>query len=325
MIDTFDVSVVCSTYQRADRLPALLAGLEAQTFPRERFEVVIVDDGSNDGTSARVASFAETSSLNLRLVTLPRNTGRSAGRNAGWRAATGRLVAFTDDDCVPAPGWLAAGVDAFVGDARVVVGRTRPNPAHEANKGPFSRTQDVDEASGTQFMHTCNVFYRRDDLASVDGFDDAFNAKGGEDTDLGWRVLENGGSVVFAPDAVVLHDITPGNFASALREAGMWRDIPRIAARHPDKVRPLLIHRVFWKRSHEYVVLAEVGVVAALLLRHFFPLVAVVPWLYWRGKQKPLARGKWNRVRFLPHAFVLDAVEVTTMVRGSAKNRTFVL
>lgn len=324
MSDGPDVSVVCSTYQRAHRLPNLLAALEAQTYPAERFEVVIVDDGSTDGTSQLVEAFAANSRLDLRLVSLPKNTGRSAGRNTGWRAARAPVIAFTDDDCSPSPGWLESGLHALKGDVTVVVGRTAPNPAQAGNSGVFSRSQNVDRESGMRYMHTCNIFYRRADLEAVGGLDAAFNAKGGEDTDLGWRVLDHGGNVVFAEDALVFHDVTKGNFRGAVREASLWRDIPRVAARHPHRVRPLLVHGVFWKKSHEYVLLAEAGVVAAALLRSPVPLLAFVPWLIWRGHRMPIVRGR-RRFFYIPHAFVIDAVEVVTMVRGSARNKTLVL
>ncbi len=323
-VSPFDVTVVCSTYNRQPRLAHLLDALEAQTYPVDKFEVVIVDDGSSDTTSEYVANFAATSQLNLRLVTLPSNTGRSAGRNTGWRAAQAPVVAFTDDDCAPAPQWLEAGMGAMSAGATIVVGRTMPNPAHAANKGVFSRTQNVDRESGVRYMHTCNIFYRTADLAAVGGLDAAFNKKGGEDTDLGWRVLDHGGSVAFAEDAVVLHDITKGSFGAAVKEVAMWRDIPRVVKRHPHRARPLLVHRLFWKKSHEYVLLGELGLVVAVALRTPIPLLLFAPWLYWRGQRMPLVRGR-RRFVYLPHAFVIDAVEVVTMVRGSARSKTLVL
>ena len=200
-----------------------------------------------------------------------------------------------------------------------------PNPAHAHNSGPFSRTQNVDRDSGTRYMHTCNVFYQRADLEAVGGLDAAFNKKGGEDTDLGWRVLDRGGRVTFAEDAVVLHDVTKGSFRSAVREAAMWRDIPRVAARHPKRARPLLVHGLFWKRSHEYVLFAEAGLIVSVVVRNPIPLLAALPWLYWRGKRMPIVRGPRRRFLYLPHAFVIDAVEVVTMVRGSVRSKTLVL
>lgn len=321
-----EISVVCSTYNRAGRLARLVEALEAQTLDKTRFEVVLVDDGSPDATAQTLRDLAAATSLQMRLVLLDRNVGRSAARNAGWRDARAELIAFTDDDCAPAPGWLEAGLAAMQDPAvGIVVGPTVPDPAQSGNAGVFSRTQSTNERSATLYMHLCNIFYRRADLEAVDGIDAAFNAKGGEDTDLGWRMLDRGLQIAFAPDALVLHDVTKGSFGIALREALSWRDIPRVTKRHPHRTRPLLVHRVFWKRSHEYVLLAGTSFVVAVALRNVVPVVGVLPWLYLRVKKSPMARGKVERFKYLPHAFVIDAAEVTTMVRGSVKNRTFVL
>jgi glycosyltransferase involved in cell wall biosynthesis len=319
-----EVSVVCSTYNRAGRVPSLLAALEAQTLDKSRYEVVIVDNGSTDETAAVLDAFEAQTSMRIERVNLPKNRGASGGRNAGWRSASAPLIAFTDDDCVPDPTWLETGLRTMQDPSiAVLVGQTLPNPAQASNQGPFSRTQKVTEASGTRYMHTCNIVYA--DIAAVDGFDERFETKGGEDTDLGWRVLDRGGAVAFAEDMLVLHDVSKGSFKAAMREAITWRDIPLVAARHPKRARPLLVHGVFWKRSHEYVVLAIASLGVAAVVRNVVPLVGFAPWLYLRTKKSPMARGKLQRFGYLPHAFAIDAVEVTTMVRGSVKNRTFVL
>jgi GT2 family glycosyltransferase len=317
---------VCSTYSRADRLAGLLGALERQTFNPERFEVVIVDDASTDNTREVLAAFAARSPLQLRVVGLDQNRGRAGGRNAGWQAARAPIVAFTDDDCAPDPGWLQRGYDALSSGARIVVGRTEPNPAHADNRGAFSRTQKIGETSAKRFFQTCNIFYRRTDLVAADGFDEAFCTKGGEDTDLGWRILDSGGEVAFAPDALVLHDITKGTFRAALREASSWLDIPLVVRRHPAHARPLLVHRIFWKKTHELVLLASGGVVLAAALRNPIPLLAALPWVRFRLQKWPIVQGSWPaRAKYLPHALLIDVVEVAAMVRGSLRSRVFVL
>jgi glycosyltransferase involved in cell wall biosynthesis len=322
-----EVSVVCSTYNRATRVPALVAALEAQTLAPSRFEVVIVDNGSADDTSEVLAKLASNSPLDIRVERLPVNRGAGGGRNAGWRAAQGRVVAFTDDDCAPQPRWLEEGLARIAATgAGIVVGRTQPNPAQKQNDGPFSRTARVSEESGTRYMPTCNVFYLRADLATVDGFDENFATKGGEDTDLGWRVLDLGRDVAWAEDALVLHDIGVGGFRSAVREAAYWYDIPRVTAKHPVRARPILWHRLFCKQTHELVLLGVAGGVAAVALRNPIPLLASIPWLRYRYRNHPIVKGgRKTRISYLPHAFVIDAVEVAAMIRGSVRNRTFVL
>ncbi len=320
------ISVVCSTFQRSSKLPALFASLEAQTFDCDRFEFVIVNDGSGDDTAAVLERLLAGSPLRARVVSLEANRGRSGGRNAGWRASAAPIIAFTDDDCVPTPDWLEKGYAAMKeADALIVVGRTEPNPAQAHNDGAFSRTQRVTEASGKRLLHTCNIFYRREDLEAVGGFDEKFNSKGGEDTDLGWRVLDRGVPVTFAADALVWHDVSAGSFRAAMREAATWLDIPRVVAVHPGRARPLLVHRLFWKKTHELVLLVVASVALAVMVRSPLPLVGVVPWVNFRIRKWPIVPDKRGRVAYLPHALLLDLLEVSAMVRGSIRNRTFVL
>lgn len=137
------VSVVVSTFQRPARLRALLDGLANQTVSRDQFEVVVVDDASGDDTWEVLQDIDRSSALHLRPLRHNRNMGPAAGRNTGWRAARSPVIAFTDDDCVPTPGWLEAGLRAMHTPGRLVVGLTTPNPAQRANVGPFSRTMEV--------------------------------------------------------------------------------------------------------------------------------------------------------------------------------------
>jgi glycosyltransferase involved in cell wall biosynthesis len=322
-----EVSVVCSTYNRGSRLNAMLAALEAQSLGTDAFEVVVVNDGSTDDTQAVLEKWAADSTLDLHVIQNPRNLGRSPGRNIGWRAARAPVIAFTDDDCAPDPDWLRAGLDALAGTgASVIVGRTEPNPAQTANQGPFSRTQRVGEMSGKRYFQTCNIFYRRADLEALDGFDERYSTKGGEDTDLGWRVLDRGGNVEFAENALVLHDITAGSFRAALREASMWLDIPRVTKLHRKRANPLLVHRLFWKKTHELLLVGFGGVALAVIVRNPLPAFALVPWIRFRMRKWPIVPGSaWKRASYLPHAFLIDTVEISSMVRGSIRNRVIVL
>ncbi len=100
----FRVSVIVPTYNRVERLQRVLAALEGQTVSLDSFEVIIVSDGSTDGTN----DFLQTVDSDLRLTAVfQANSGAAAARNNGLRHAKGALVLFIDDDVVPAPQLLA--------------------------------------------------------------------------------------------------------------------------------------------------------------------------------------------------------------------------
>lgn len=312
------VSVVIATYQRAALLPRLVRALEAQTFA-EPFEVIFVDDGSTDRTRDVLTDLTRRSRLPITVLGDGVNRRQAAARNIGWRAAKAPVVAFTDDDCVPTPDWLARGVAALGSDARVVVGKTIPDPEQEPIRGPFSRTISV---LSETFFETCNVFYRREDLERAGGFDEAFSSHGGEDTDLGWRITKNGADAVFEPEALVHHDIKPSDLRAAAREAFRWTGIPRVVRLHPEG-RSYLVGGVFWKPSHPYALAALAGVLLAPRSRA--ALALAVPWLWYRLRVQPLHPGPRRRVLALPGALLVDLAEVGAMVRGSIRHRTFVL
>ena len=170
------VSVVVATYRRPDRLPGLLAALAAQTLPSDDYEVIVVENASPDDTADVLESLRPDFDGTLHVLHMESNAGPAPARNVGITAAAAPVIAFTDDDCLPEPDWLEAGLRALEADGvGVAQGRTRP-------AGPtstFSVTQDIDHLTG--LYETCNLFARTDVLRSFGGFDESFGFFG-EDT-----------------------------------------------------------------------------------------------------------------------------------------------
>lgn len=241
-------------------------------------------------------------------VVRPQGIGPAAARNAGWRAARHDLVAFVDDDCVAAPGWLAA-LTAAARDGAVVQGRVAPNPEEIDRLGPFDRTLRVDAAG--PFFQTANILYPRALLEELGGFDEAYPFPAGEDTDLGWRARERGAKVVFAPDALVWHAVHVMGPARLARDAPRWGSAVRIVKRHPG-LREHFHRRIWWKPTHERLVL---GVFGLLLVRRRWALALMLPWAL-------LHRDGPHR---LPAHLLVDSAEVAAMARGSARARTLLL
>lgn len=316
--------MVVATHNRAVLLPRLLQALEAQQ-GSPPFDVVIVDDASSDATWAALERLVATSPVQLQVKRLAANAGPATARNVGWRAARAELVLFTDDDCVPQPGWLAA-MTAALAEADLAQGRTEPNPAQQSEQGPFSRTMEVTSEAG--YYQTCNMGYRRSVLEALDGFDERYRRPAGEDTDLAWRAREAGATSTFVPAALVYHDVRPSSFMVHLKDTRRWGWCVLTVRQHPG-LRDLIWRRMFLRASHPPALLGGVGLVAAALP---FPigvrlvgLALLAPYVHLRVRRWPLQGGPRRRLAAIPFAFVADLTESLVMVIASIRYRTLVL
>ncbi len=250
----------------------------------------------------------------VRCVRLEPNRGPAAARNAGWREASGAdSIAFTDDDCLPAPGWLDA-LSVAAAPGVVVQGRVGPLPEEAHRVGPFARTVIVD--TQTPFFHTANVLYPRAVLEAVGGFDESFDRVAGEDTDLGWRAVEAGATVRFAPDALVWHAVTELGWRGLARDADRWGTAVRLVRRHPG-LRAHFHHRIFWKRAHEALLLA---LLATALGKKGLSLFSI--WALAHRGEHP---SSVSLVRSLPGHLLVDSAEVVALAKGSVRARTLLL
>jgi glycosyltransferase involved in cell wall biosynthesis len=309
------VSVVVSTRDRPARLTRLLASLRAQSLALEAFEVVVVDDGS--GPETRAVIEREGGGLTVTTVRNEEPRGPGAGRNMGWRAARGALVAFTDDDCVAHREWLTAALaGATAAPGAIVQGRTEPDPADHELAGVLSRTIRV-ERLGPQY-ETCNIFYPRALLETLGGFDEGFGlSPGGEDTDLAWRALEAGRRAVFAPEAIVFHAVQPLGVRGMLRVAARWSAVVRLFADHP-QLRDSLNRCVFWNVWHYLLWRSALALLAPAWLRR---LVLTKHLLELRKRARAENAGSWA----VPFLLVHDLVECWAVARGAVRYRTLVL
>jgi glycosyltransferase involved in cell wall biosynthesis len=292
----------------------------------EPFEVVVADDRSTDDTIERVAALTNTVPFSLVTLTSEANTGPAGARNRGWRAAQGALIAFTDDDCVPGPGWLRA-IVASLDDADIAVGRTRPPDDQLHLIGPFSSYLDLEH---NRSYSTCNIAYRRDVLEKLDGFDQIhYNYPNGEDTDLGLRATKAGFRDSYAPDALVWHDVGPSDFMAHFRRIERLDGLVALASLHPEARE--IMHAGWFLRSVDKAVLIAWAAGLALLLRprmartRLFAAVAAVLYVWQYRKWHYSARSAAEFATSVPQAFVADSWAVTVMIRSSARHRTVLL
>jgi glycosyltransferase involved in cell wall biosynthesis len=315
------ITVVIATRNRPDRLAAALTSLRAQTLDQSAFDVIVVDDDSTDSRVPQLLADAEAGAA-PRVSVIRRSvaTGPSRARNEGWRAATGELIAFTDDDCELTPEWLAAGLTEWDGTSRSFVqGRTSPLPAERDRLGMFAYTIDIPEMSSE--FQTCNIFYPRALLEELGGFDAETHPTSGEDTDLAWRAIEAGATARFAPRAQAYHAVVQLTPSQLVKRAWNFSDAIIPFGAHPQLRRQRLIKGLFWNWSH-YLLLR--GLIALLLPRRLWPLSVwlAVPLIRFQVQR---ARSKGGGPQHVPWLLLYDSVELAAVLRGAARGRTIVI
>src|SRR5256886_1676279 len=195
------ISVVVCSCNGGRTIRDACEGLRRLDYPN--YEVIVVDDGSNDDTAAIAGQY------DVRLIRTP-NRGLSSARNTGLAAATGEIVAYLDDDAYPDPHWLTYLAATFLSTSHVGVGGPNIAPAGD---GPIAEC--VARAPGgpvhvlvtdreAEHIPGCNMAFRTAFLEAVGGFDPRFRTAG-DDVDVCWRLQDRGWTLGFHPAAVVWH------------------------------------------------------------------------------------------------------------------------
>jgi len=202
------ISVIVPTYERPAQLVKCLSALAAQDYPRDSFEVIVVDDGSVVSVDGSVDSLRRL--LNLTLLRQP-HSGPAIARNFGASRANGQYLAFTDDDCIPAPDWLhkLSAYFAIFPDS-AVGGRTINALVHNPYSAASQFIVDYlyacwNSATPATFFASNNLALSANRFEEIGGFGRAWNRAAGEDRDFCDRLLHHGCRLIYVPDAQVHH------------------------------------------------------------------------------------------------------------------------
>ena len=237
-----ELSVVMAAFNRPQLLARLLRQLDAQTLPPERYEVVVVDDGSAEP----IAPVAEALGVRYALrVVRQENAGAAAARHRGVLEARGGVLVITDDDMAVGPDFLERHLERHPpGSRNVVLGWIRPDadmtgrPLFERWYAHLNDRMAEELGAGGVRPHgghlfTGNVSLRRADYLAVGGFDAAL--KRSEDKELGYRLEKAGCTFVYSREAYVLHGSDHVSYERWMRVAHAYGVFDtRISRKHPD-------------------------------------------------------------------------------------------
>jgi glycosyltransferase involved in cell wall biosynthesis len=205
----YEFSIIIPTHGRPQQLQRALAAISQTNCPRNTFEVIVVADGEGQGVEAVVAGVK--SPIAMRVIEQPQ-AGPGSARNAGAACAQGLYLAFTDDDCLPTPGWLPALKKTLDASPKALIGGRTTNALEQNCYAVASQVihdivyshynRDPDQAT---FFASNNVALGADEFASLGGFDESFRLAAAEDRELCDRWSWAGRPMHYAPDAVVRH------------------------------------------------------------------------------------------------------------------------
>jgi len=308
-----EIAVVVPAFNAAGTIGATLAGLAEQTLDPPA-EIVVVDCGSDDGTQALVEATIKAKRIaNLRLLQIEQRDPIAA-RNHGVAATTAPLIAFTDADCAPQPGWLQAGI-AALDSADLVQGTVTP----ERPPVPFDRTVSVSVEHG--LYETANLFVTRAAFDRAGGFHPLPGIKlrrsehFGEDVWFAWRCKRAGATTTFSERALVNHVVFRRGALGYVAEQRRRRFFPPLVKAVPELRGDFLYSRAFLSKRTAYFDLALTGVTTAVLTKRITPLIATLPYVLTLDRRPTVAAT----------AIAADAIGAAALIAGSISARTVVL
>jgi len=287
-------SVVIPAYNAASAVSACLKALADQSISRERYEIVVVDDGSQDATRQKVAR------LGARLLSQP-HKGPAAARNLGARESRGEIVLFTDADCVPASDWIETMLAPFADDQ--IAGAKGVYRTHQKELvARFVQLEYEDKYDLMRkeryidFVDTYAAAYRKEVFNNNEGFDPAFPRASGEDVEYSYRLAERGYKMVLVPQAIVYHHHVDSllDYLKRKFHVGYWRVL--MYRKHPGKI---------WKDSHTPQSLKLQLILAALCVA-LLPILPFLPWLAVWGLGASLILFLVSSLPFLVKCFKKD-------------------
>lgn len=319
------ISVVIPTYRRPELLDRCLAALFSQTMNRSHYEIVVVDDGPSEETRHVARRWSTRSGPRVRYLPNEGRHGPAAARNTGWQAGYGEIIAFTDDDCIPARDWLAIGsapfedstVDGVSGRIVVPIPNVPTDYEHTVaglEHGPFA---------------TANCLYRRTALASVGGFDERFTVAWREDTDLEFALRHQGCRLILRSAAIVVHPVRPAAWGVSLtlQRNNVFNAL--LYKKHPVLYRWFIQQAPPWRYYATLFFLAAAGV-AWMAGSHGMARVSLAIWLgftaeFCRRRLAKTSRRLEHVAEMVVTSVLIPPMAVFWRLRGALKYRVVFL
>ena len=241
------VSIIVPVYNGEKIIGECIESLLNQTYPKDKYEIIIVDNNSKDRTAEIIKKYP------VKYLLEDKIQSSYAARNKGVKHAKGEILAFTDADCIVSPQWLENGINEFLKDDRIgcVGGKSLSyQPSNQVEefllkKGGIGAINGPLTSYPIPFFPTLNVFYKKEVFKKIGLFDTTFYSGG--DVDFCWRMqFFTDFKLAFAPEAIIYHK-ERANFKGLFKQR-KWYAKGRVLLykKHQDRLPKRTLKQIYW-------------------------------------------------------------------------------
>jgi len=318
------ISVVIPTNRHPGLLRTCINALVHQSFDKNFYEIIVVSESDDHQTKNLVKSFKQLHT-SIYYLQLAEKKGPAAARNLGWRRAWGKLIAFTDDDCVPDKTWLATLYKTYNGEEEIAyAGRVQLSSSRQ----PQGFEKSTSQLETAEFV-TANCCCTKMALEKVGGFDERFSMAWREDSDLEFKLIKKNIPVIKIEEAVVIHPARQAGLGVSIKEQKKGIFNALLYKKFPELYR----QKIQAKESWDYYMIAVAFgclLVGSLLQLKWFAIVFSIFWLVltinlMRKRLMATARSFRQIVEMTITSIVIPLVSVFWQIYGAIKYKTLFL
>lgn len=329
-----NVSIVIPTFNRKYVLREVLESLFNQTYPKDKFEIIICDDGSTDGTDLMVKELITSTSFKMSYLKVNSNhKGPSNARNVGVFNSSGEIIGFIDDDCIATPTWIEDAIPYFQNKAiGGVQGSVLPQELEGTKpRKTFRVKKTVRHTDDNGRYVTANLFLRREAAIRCGGFNRKFTRM--QDTDLVYRIKKLGYNIIFDKSIITYHRVIYVGFLQYIKSLKKYEFLPLLVKENPEVRKTLYIG--FIERKQDiypsitllflFSLFLDIIVRINTLIIYSLLVSCIISYLWGRVIRDNNIRLYPLRILAFFRNFIIDIIVIYYLLKGSIRYKSLVI